>query len=320
MARVIKEDIESLTTAPERVRIIDFCTGTGCIPLLLLSLLSKSMPNIQPDISGIDISPAALKLATRNYHHNISHFGDTSKRRIHTDLQPTTGYGDGPDFYDEGPSVIFENVDVLADWGEKSRIYGDDVWAYGESDKTFTIVTSNPPYISEQAFEKQTERSVRNYEPKLALVPNCTRLQWGYLWEDGFYGPIAERAEKLGARILLLEVAGTEQAVRVAKMVLQQGEYEGGLWEKCEIWGDEPDATEGGVEDLSAEEKREMEELGVGFRGAGMGRSVFFRRHELPAEVEGHGCFVSLREEKWETEERLQREQKMWEEWEKTEK
>ncbi|OBT92698.1 formate dehydrogenase (NAD+) [Pseudogymnoascus verrucosus] len=183
----------SLRTDPKQIRILDLCTGTGCIPLLLLSLLS---PTLKTTVTGIDISPTALALARLNTTHNSPPLSSAHAR--------------------------FASGDVLASGAalldEAHRARQDEGW-YG--DERFDVVTANPPYISRLGFNRDTERSVRNFEPRLALVPEEDRIggvDKGRL-EDIFYGRIVEKAEGVGAKILVMEVAGTEQAGRVARIV-----------------------------------------------------------------------------------------------------
>lgn len=57
----------SLKTADQKLRVIDVCTGTGCIPLLLQDELQKSLR--EPgnlELLGIDISQCAIDLAEEN--------------------------------------------------------------------------------------------------------------------------------------------------------------------------------------------------------------------------------------------------------------
>lgn len=145
---------------------------------------------------------------------------------------------------------------------EAHREREDEGW-YG--DETFDVVTANPPYISRLGFNRDTERSVRNFEPQLALVPEEEDGIGGAEKgrpEDVFYGRIVEKAERVGARILLMEVAGTEQAGKVARIVRgRKG------WRKIEVWRDFPDGVVG------EEGEGELgEEIVV--RGVGEGRSV----------------------------------------------
>ncbi|KFY10204.1 hypothetical protein V492_05133, partial [Pseudogymnoascus sp. VKM F-4246] len=179
----------SLRADPKQIRILDLCTGTGCIPLLLLSLLS---PTLKTAVTGIDISPTALALSRLNTTHNSPPLSSAQAR--------------------------FASGDVLASGAavldEAHGARGKEGWWYG--DETFDVVTANPPYISRLGFNRDTERSVRNFEPRLALVPEGNGGKEGRP-EDIFYEKIVERAEGVKARILLMEVAGTEQAGRVAR-------------------------------------------------------------------------------------------------------
>ncbi|OBT63264.1 hypothetical protein VE03_07969 [Pseudogymnoascus sp. 23342-1-I1] len=204
----------SLHSNPQQIRILDLCTGTGCIPLLLLSLLS---PTLETKVTGIDISPTALALARRNTTHNSPPLSSAHAR-----------FASG--------NVLASGAALLE---EAQRAREEEGWWYG--DETFDVVTANPPYISRLGFNRDTERSVRNFEPQLALVPAGDGEE-GRL-EDIFYGRILERAEGVGASILIMEVAGTEQAGRVTSMVMGRGG-----WGKVEIWRDFPDGVvaEGG--------------------------------------------------------------------------
>ncbi|KAL8965244.1 MAG: hypothetical protein Q9197_006602, partial [Variospora fuerteventurae] len=119
------------------LRILDLCTGTGCIALLLHSLLHRTHHSLQ--ILGIDISPRAVALAHCNLHHN------TAKNRLHRSARE---------------QVRFEEADVFN---------SGKIW-----DTKWDIVVANPPYISPDDFNRTTARSVRNWEPKLALVPGSS--------------------------------------------------------------------------------------------------------------------------------------------------
>lgn len=140
---------------------------------------------------------------------------------------------------------------------------------YTEGQPTWDIVISNPPYISKAGFGRDTNRSVRNWEPKLALVPPPV-VQSGAPSashaEDIFYHKILEIAKAGSARIVLMEVGNLEQALRVARMA-----FDIGAWNLVEVWRDWPDQKAG---------LAEVEEAGAGghrlrILGSGHGRSVF---------------------------------------------
>jgi hypothetical protein len=118
---------------------------------------------------------------------------------------------------------------------------------------------------------KDTNRSVRNYEPKLALVPPIlsTNSQMHTLPEDIFYPKILNIARDANARLVLTEVADTEQALRVAKLAVEMK-----CWKSIEIWRDWPDQTPRSNKLSKEEEHAKVGQRHVTFRGIGHGRSV----------------------------------------------
>jgi SAM-dependent methyltransferase len=100
------------------------------------------------------------------------------------------------------------------------------------------ILISNPPYISPSAFWKTTTRSVRGFEPKLALVPPRRVMQTDKEQGDGFYPRLLEIARDVEAKVVLLEIADMEQAFRVAQHARKLDIFDG-----VEIWREQPDAT-----------------------------------------------------------------------------
>lgn len=188
-------------------RILDLCTGTGCISLLLHAILAKHIPKFE--ILGIDISPKAIALANRNLHHNIElgHLPQSAKK-----------------------DVRFLQADILSE-----NTFERSKW---------DMVISNPPYISPHGFNKNTSRSVRHFEPRIALVPPCgginrtdlTAAEMDSSIGDAFYPKLIDIAEKSNACLLLVEVADLEQATRVITQAVRRC-----CWDKFEIWRDWPD-------------------------------------------------------------------------------
>ena len=189
-----------------KLRILDLCTGTGCIPLLLHSQLRPGYPDL--DLVGVDISPKAIRFAKKNLEWNIQNGNLTSAART---------------------QVTFQHGDIL----EPEFSVKED----------YDIVISNPPYISPRDFAKDTQRSVRNFEPRLALVPSQkayseTTAPPADDQGDIFYPRILQIAEASRAKMVLMEVDGMEQAQRVATMArkLQR-------WGIIQIWRDDLEET-----------------------------------------------------------------------------
>ncbi|KLJ12045.1 hypothetical protein EMPG_09611 [Blastomyces silverae] len=171
------------------LRILDLCTGTGCIPLLLHSLLSPVFPKLQ--LCGVDISPRALRLARENLKHNIK-LGRLDQRareevsfvradvlsdNMHAVLNGVWRGGKlghittaaAGNFSSSSETIIpLENSDTHT----SSNISTPKPTSPEPDTNTVTILLSNPPYISPAQFTNgTTARSVRKFEPKLALVP-----------------------------------------------------------------------------------------------------------------------------------------------------
>ncbi|OCT50378.1 hypothetical protein CLCR_06777 [Cladophialophora carrionii] len=212
---------------PRKIRILDLCTGTGCIALLLHSILKPvdpTKPSLEPgldlEIVGIDNQPQAVELARKNLHHNIS------QKLLHPDAIH---------------SVSFRQADVLvlADKLYKARNSDDQLRkvvnaaAAGMADEDISrpslssapwdMVIANPPYIAPKDYELggKTEPSVRNHEPKEALVPLAggSMKSSAILQPDLFYQPLRRIAEAAGAQLLVMEVGDSSQAARVGSMV-----------------------------------------------------------------------------------------------------
>ncbi|PGH06598.1 hypothetical protein GX51_02224 [Blastomyces parvus] len=165
------------------LRILDLCTGTGCIPLLLHSLLSPVFPKLQ--ICGVDISPRALSLARENVTHNIG-LGRLDERAreevsfVRGDVLSELGAGDNMHAASngvwQGGNLAHFTTAAGSSFSSGSSSSNDISTPKSTSPeldtRTVTILLSNPPYISSAQFTNgTTARSVRKFEPKLALVP-----------------------------------------------------------------------------------------------------------------------------------------------------
>lgn len=235
--------------------MLDLCTGTGCIPLLLHSIVSQRFPHLQ--FLGVDNAPPAIRLANKNKRHNIKlgHLQPSAAAQIH-----------------------FKRGDILAPQRSTPAAHSAtdtwDTWA----DREWDILISNPPYISPHSFNTTTSKSVRDWEPKNALVPLLdangarrdpllgTADDEDVSKGDAFYPRLLEIASRVSAKIVLFEVADLAQAIRVAGMVVR-----GGQWDGLEIWRDWP--GQGGK--IKGEVELAVEGRHVDVVGEGNGRAVF---------------------------------------------
>ena len=224
---------------PSEVRVLDLCTGTGCIPLLFRHEFISKRKDVDLRIIGIDISDESMSLA----HYNL--------QKNEKDPRARSGM------------TNFAKADVLADpfadLTAGAPIPLRNLLNYNKWAPFWDILISNPPYISPSAYRKTTTRSVRGFEPKLALVPpqrsNFDDTQQG----DLFYPRLLKIANEVEAKVVLLEVADLEQALRVAVLAQKLDTFDG-----VEIWRDEPDASAG----------KPVTENGVSVKGQGNARSV----------------------------------------------
>ncbi len=164
--------------------------------------------------------------------------------------------------------------------------------------ETWDIVTSNPPYISPRAFNTETARSVRMYEPRLALVPPSTtspllaplspstpQLPTPKASSSGdtFYPILRSTASSVNAGILVMEVGDLQQARRVASLALSstrrskpergqwKGQEVGSRWDIVEIWRDWFDDKDMDIDEEQVEIVR-MDGDGTGNEPAGQVR------------------------------------------------
>ncbi|ORY04862.1 S-adenosyl-L-methionine-dependent methyltransferase [Clohesyomyces aquaticus] len=232
--------IQNAPALPSELRVLDLCTGTGCIPLLFDHDFSSARSDRRLQLLGVDISDKAIGLAHRNL---------ARVRR----WKASAGRGD----------VDFILADVL------SNPFGDQTLDppclkaalnFNKKPYFWDIVIANPPYISPSAYWSTTTRSVRGFEPKLALVPPPRPGNNDTEQADYFYPRLLTAARDAEAKIVLLEVADLDQAMRVATMARRIAIFDG-----IEIWRDQPDQRNESAVGISAE---------FPVRGQGNARSV----------------------------------------------
>ncbi|KAM7219922.1 putative mitochondrial N(5)-glutamine methyltransferase mtq1 [Rhypophila decipiens] len=261
-------------TEPE-MKILDICSGTGCISLSLYAQLRHACPNLQ--VVGLDISPKAINLARENIVYNNLLPRQNQSISFHKGdiLSPSKNInelimGMGSPSLSSPISPQQEEPSNLKDKEEPARADPENRISRNKWD----LIISNPPYISSTSFSRDTTRSVRNFEPKLALVPppqvatgatdNDSTISLTSICcrpEDIFYARILDLSRRtLKPRRILFEVADLRQARRVVELALvsatvsgkeTKGEEEdhghldgrtslSDMFKVIEIWRDDP--------------------------------------------------------------------------------
>lgn len=109
-------------------------------------------------------------------------------------------------------------------------------------DSLYHVIVSNPPYISPRHFDTETTRSVRNFEPRLALVPSQNEGRMtGWDPTDVFYAHLIRMYVAQRAVVLVMEVGDEEQAIRIIDAAIAQ--YAIHKYSQIKIWRDLPCET-----------------------------------------------------------------------------
>lgn len=218
LARLLKSmQKDGIIDLQQPMRIADLCTGTGCIALLLHALLRKPSPQRQPQeqlhelqIVGIDISDDALRLAPKNLLHNLR----TSALDVSSSKDISFQYLDVLKLGVEAASTMNEVVNASNKTATQASCFLSSSW---------DVIISNPPYISpvDYALGGTVGRSVRDFEPKLALVPPTCQEQSGQgdaEQADRFYEALLHIAGRVETKVLVMEIGDSNQAERVRRM------------------------------------------------------------------------------------------------------
>jgi methylase of polypeptide subunit release factors len=249
----------SETIRPKKLRVLDLCTGSGCIPLLFHHLFysNPSNRNTTLESTGVDLFKTALELANDN-------LVAQRKSQRQNSGQEATCRSSLQDMKFVKADVLHNQVEGTS--GDLSVEEALQKRRPSSGPPIVDILISNPPYISHKDFRATTARSVRRYEPRMALLGTFSPSQSNdELDGDRFYPPIMTLAQRLDARMVLCEVGNLDQAVRVAALLVNQR-----IWEDIEIWRDDPADPHETVMDIA--------DCSVKVRGSGNGRSVFARR------------------------------------------
>lgn len=182
---------EALKYLHDGMRVLDLCTGSGCI---LISLLRYS--NGCQGV-GTDISREALTAAEKNAR----------------ELLGAEGFLDGEGFSDGESFSDGDGFPVGDDRIASFRFIESDLFENVEG--TFDMIVSNPPYIPSSVVETLMPE-VRDHEPRLALDGS----------EDGlmFYRRITQECGKYLTRggMLFFEI-GYDQAAAVSALMENAG-------------------------------------------------------------------------------------------------
>ncbi|KAL1963210.1 hypothetical protein VTN77DRAFT_8643 [Rasamsonia byssochlamydoides] len=217
------------------LRILDLCTGSGCISLLLHALLAPHVKDLT--IMGIDVSTRAIKLAQKNLEHNLKRglLSGRARNEVLFRRADVLGLQDI-----RGPKL----EDVLSDLS--SGQINESGSSILSPSLCWDVLISNPPYISPSDLKNgTTARSVRVYEPTLALVPplpalsDSSELNVGDIErQDTFYPRLLSLAFKLGTRLAILECGDLAQAQRVvcmaqtlASQLLHSSDFTINIWQ-----------------------------------------------------------------------------------------
>ncbi|OBZ67186.1 hypothetical protein A0H81_12786 [Grifola frondosa] len=134
---------ELITPSPEKpISLLDLCTGTGCIPLLLCHVWSPGSVRA----TGVDILPSALKLARDNAVLNgvaVSEVGPLSQA------------------FDSWKQNTFATY--------QADILSKDFARLSALEPPYDVITSNPPYIPRKDYDA-LDPSVKDWEDSRALL------------------------------------------------------------------------------------------------------------------------------------------------------
>jgi len=141
----LRSPLSTLRSPLSTPRVLDLCTGSGCIAIALKKAFSGA------DVTAVDISPAALAIARQNALENAT-------------------------------EVNFVQSDILAtpkeENKEENKEKNSEEKNFNFQFSIFNLIVSNPPYVR-QSERAAMQRNVLDYEPPLALfVPDDDPLRF----------------------------------------------------------------------------------------------------------------------------------------------
>jgi len=229
------------------LRMLDLCTGTGCIPILL-SHLRRQAGGIAIAY-GVDISTDAVSLARENAADQslAPSSGLDCVFSYNDDLEASTETGELGGRPNHGRGRADQIATRVADGGGRSAlgVMRADIlqkefvqMILSRMEPPFDVVTSNPPYIPLAEYER-LPNSVKEWEDRRALLGDLPTHESGYgLNGRGltFYHRIAQIVSTDGILapngVVVLEV-GHGQAEQVEEMLVDTGTFSA-----TEVWRD----------------------------------------------------------------------------------
>jgi release factor glutamine methyltransferase len=158
------------------VRVLDLCTGTGCIAV---SLALGMRAILRPDGAGCrPISARREYDSARSAGEPVREWQRDQERgdAERSDAPSGSGAGEPPT---AAPSIEIVGTDIVPEAVElarrNARRHGvsidfrcGDLWAAVESGERFDLIASNPPYVTDEEYDA-LDRNVKDYEPASAL-------------------------------------------------------------------------------------------------------------------------------------------------------
>lgn len=196
---------EALKELHDGMRVLDMCTGSGCI---LISLLHYSNGC---EGLGVDLSAEALQVAERNAQRIL---GEKPSKPVSLEIKLPEAKVDGDKTFEAESG----DAEAASDFAEnetagRARFLQSDLFANVEG--KFEIIVSNPPYIASAEVDRLMPE-VRDHEPRMALDGTADGLE--------FYRRIIEDAGShlVSSGMLFFEI-GYDQGQAVSELMRQHG-------------------------------------------------------------------------------------------------
>ena len=196
---------EVLKELHDGMRVLDMCTGSGCI---LISLLHYSNGC---EGLGVDLSAEALQVAERNAQRIL---GEKPSKPVSLEIKLPEAKVDGDKTFEAESG----DAEAALDFAEnetagRARFLQSDLFENVEG--KFEIIVSNPPYIASAEVDRLMPE-VRDHEPRMALDGTADGLE--------FYRRIIEDAGShlVSSGMLFFEI-GYDQGQAVSELMRQHG-------------------------------------------------------------------------------------------------